>query len=121
MLGPWSKPAEQVLCDLKRWKTLLHMNLCFARLSLNESEICPFSVELSFVLCGKSFPGSGRCNCGAKLSLFIWGRLRVLSVGRCAKEQWEQWLEGTARSQQRVHPVGMRRVAQGEAENEREE
>lgn len=24
--GPWSKPAEQVLCYLKRWRTLLHMN-----------------------------------------------------------------------------------------------
>lgn len=26
VLGMWSKPAEQVLCYLKRWKTLLHMN-----------------------------------------------------------------------------------------------
>lgn len=50
--------------------------LCFARLSLKESEICPLLAELPFVLHGKSFPGSGWCNCGAKLSLFIWGRLR---------------------------------------------
>lgn len=26
VLGMWSKPADQVLCYLKRWKTLLHMN-----------------------------------------------------------------------------------------------
>lgn len=56
------------------------LELCFARLSSNESEICPRLVELSFVWHGKSFPGSGWCNCGARLSLFIWGRLRPQDV-----------------------------------------
>lgn len=54
--------------------------LCFARLSSNESEICSLLVELPFILHGKSFAGSSWCNCGARLFLFIWGRLRPWNV-----------------------------------------
>lgn len=91
--------------------------LCFARLGLKESEICWLNCPSSCT--EKAFQGQAGVTVG-QACLFWFGEgldHRMLSVGRCAKEEWQQRLEGTARSWRRMHPVGMGRVAQGEAEN----